>query len=165
MNLPDKDMKALQSRIENTLMRIVSNESSNDSEKKWLIAHSTDGQLKQLIPKITLLGLHVLDTVWRSSEINGVEIARNLGVTKGAISKIIRKLSAFGLISKKRHPDNNKEIYFSISSQGEKLAILHHNMHKELDKKVIEMFKSYDKSSLELIVEFMEKIDKIHSEF
>lgn len=158
----DTDVIKIQKRIKKSLLHIFNNESDDDSEKKWLIEHSSNAKLKQLIPQMSILGLHTLEMISQNEGIKGVAIASELNVTKGAISKTTRKLLDQGLIKKTQTPANLKEIYFYDTPLGAELSKLHQELHIELDKKSMELLKSYDLESLELVADFMEKLAQLH---
>lgn len=47
-----------------------------------------------------VLGLHTLDAISQNEGMKGIDIVYELNVTKGAISKVTKKLLAQGLIEK-----------------------------------------------------------------
>ncbi|MNN87067.1 MarR family protein [compost metagenome] len=81
-----------------------------------------------------------------------------MGITKGAVSKITRKLLDQGLIRKTQLPDNLKEIFFYVTPLGAELAELHRLFHEEQDQKAMGLLSSFDVTSLEIVADFMEKL-------
>lgn len=144
-----------------SFLKIYYNESSDDADKKWMNAHVDDSRLKTLIPKLSVLALHALGVIEKNGKVRGIDIACELGVTKGAISKVTKKLWTYGLIEKEKRPANNKDIYFSVTPIGEKLSQLHDKFHREMDKKNLKLLKEYDQPELELIADFLEKLAKL----
>ncbi|MBA2876231.1 MarR family transcriptional regulator [Thermaerobacillus caldiproteolyticus] len=157
----DNDIKKIQQRIKESLLLIFTSESDDASDKIWLIENTSNDRLKQLIPKLSVLSLHTLEIISQNEGIKGIDIAQKLGVTKGAISKVTRKLLDYGLIRKEQRPTNLKEIYFYVTPLGAELSKLHQQYHLELDKKSFELFRSYDLSSLELVADFLEKLARL----
>ncbi|MGF7049666.1 DNA-binding MarR family transcriptional regulator [Paenibacillus sp. DS2015] len=100
----------------------------------------------------------MLDVINRHEGIKGVDIARDMEITKGAVSKITRKLLDQGLIRKTQLPDNLKEIYFSVTPLGAELAELHQVFHQEKDQKSMKLLTSFDAASLEIVADFLEKL-------
>jgi DNA-binding MarR family transcriptional regulator len=160
------DLKKYKDRLEKSLFQILANESDDDAEKRWLMEHTSNPKLKQLAPHLTILSLHTLDVISISEKegVKGVDIAKELNVTKGAVSKSTQRLLNHGLIKKERRPDNRKEIYFYVTPLGAELAELHRQMHREKDQKAFELLCSYDLPSLELITDFMEKLARLSGE-
>lgn len=157
----DNDIKKIQKRIKEALWSIFASESDDDSDKMWLIEHTSNDDLKQLIPKLSVLSLHTLEIISQNEGIKGKDIAQELVVTKGAISKVTRKLLDYGLIKKKQCPTNLKEIYFYDTPLGAELSKLHLQYHLELDQKSFELFQSYDLTSLEIVADFLEKLARL----
>ncbi|TBL77789.1 MarR family transcriptional regulator [Paenibacillus thalictri] len=155
------DFINIQSRIKKSILHILTSESDDDSEKKWLMERVTSHQLKKMAPQLSVLSLHTLDVIHQNEGIKGIDIAHELNVTKGAISKVTRKLLDHGLIQKAQLPTNQKEVYFSVTPLGAELAELHDQLHKELDKKSLELLKSYDVPSLEIVAGFLEKLAQL----
>jgi DNA-binding MarR family transcriptional regulator len=107
---------------------------------------------------MSVLALHTLDIIWVYGPIKGVDIAKKLGVTKGAVSKVALKLLTDNFIQKEKRLDNKKEIYFSATTDGLTLAKAHHQMHQELARKGMELMQNYSNADLDLIAGFLEKM-------
>jgi len=152
------DLLQLKNRIEKSLYRILINENDENQDRLWLMEHISDDRLKGLLPHLSISGLHILDVIDTHERIKGVDIAREMGITKGAVSKITRKLLEQDLIRKTQLPDNLKEIYFSVTPLGAELAELHRLFHQQQDQKAMELLASYDAMSLETVAGFLEKL-------
>ncbi|WP_410771392.1 MarR family transcriptional regulator [Fontibacillus sp. BL9] len=158
--MPDMndDLLKLKNRIEKSMYRILISKTDEDQDRLWLVERISDDRLKKLLPRLSVSSLHVLDVINANESIKGVDIARDMGITKGAVSKITRKLLDQGLIRKNQLPDNLKEIYFSVTPLGAELADLHQVFHHEQDKKAMELLTSFDAASLEIVADFLEKL-------
>jgi DNA-binding MarR family transcriptional regulator len=155
----DEELLRLKNRIETSIFRIFINETDDDQDRIWLMERSSDDRIKKLLPGMSVSGLHVLDVIQAHDEgIKGIDIARKLKITKGAVSKITRKLLEQGLIRKEQRPDNLKEIYFLPTPLGAELAELHRLFHEEQDKKAMQLFSGYDAASLAIVADFLEKL-------
>lgn len=158
--MPDMndDLLQLKSRIEKSMYRILISETDEHQDRLWLMERISDDRLKKLLPRLSVSSLHVLDAIRAHEGIKGIDIAREMGITKGAVSKITRKLLDQDLIRKTQLPDNLKEIYFSVTPLGAELAELHRLFHQEKDQKVMALLTSYDAASLEIVADFLEKL-------
>lgn len=154
----NEEMPQLISRIERSMYRILISETDEDQDRLWLMERISDDRLKKLLPRLSVSSLHVLDVIRTNEGIKGADIARDMGITKGAVSKITRKLLDQGLVQKSQLPGNLKEIYFSVTPLGAELAELHRLFHQEKDQKVIELLTSYDAASLQIVADFLEKL-------
>lgn len=158
MSYKNDNMHELKNRIENSMYRILISESEEDQDRLWLMERISDERLKGLLPHLSVSSLHVLDVIHLHDSIKGIDIARDMGITKGAVSKITRKLLDQGLIRKTQLPDNQKEVYFSVTPLGDELAGLHRLFHEEKDQKVTKLLASFDTASLEIVADFLEKM-------
>jgi len=61
---------------------------------------------------------HMLDKVGDDPGMNVTEFARAVGVTKGAISQVIRKLETKGLVRRYKKSRNEKEVFIELTSLG-----------------------------------------------
>jgi DNA-binding MarR family transcriptional regulator len=152
------DLLRLKNRIEKSMYRILIKETDEDEDRLWLMERTADERLKKLLPRLSVSSLHILDVINAHDSIKGIDIAREMEVTKGAVSKITRKLLDQGLIRKDQLPTNLKEIYFSVTPLGAELAELHRQFHLEQDQKGTELLASFDQASLEIVADFLEKL-------
>jgi DNA-binding MarR family transcriptional regulator len=65
---------------------------------------------------------------------NGTRLAEFCYMTRSALSKLTKKLVKKGLIESYQKPDNKKEIYFRLTTQGKKI----YNIHEEMTRRFIE---------------------------
>ncbi|MCM3702823.1 MarR family transcriptional regulator [Paenibacillus macerans] len=152
------DLLRLKNRIEKSMYRILISKTDEDNDRLWLVERIADDRLKRLLPRLSVSSLHILDVISAHDGIKGIDIAREMGVTKGAVSKITRKLLEQDLIRKTQLPTNLKEIYFSVTPLGAELAELHRLFHREQDQKEMELLASFDSASLEIVADFLEKL-------
>jgi len=84
--------------------------------------------------------IHLIDVIGRSSGINVTEIARKLGITKGAIPKLIRKLERKRLVQRYQHRDNRKDVLCRLTAKGitafKGHRAYHSSIDSEIDKKI-----------------------------
>jgi DNA-binding PadR family transcriptional regulator len=53
------------------------------------------------------------------------------GMTKGGVSKMIKRLQVKNAIVPFKKPDNNKNIYFELTEKGKKISKRHQEIHKK----------------------------------
>lgn len=161
----NEEMLRLKQRIETALFQLVMDASDEDKDRQWLMERIKNDRIRKLLPVMSLSSLHVLDVVQAHDEgIKGIDIARKLGITKGAVSKITRKLLAQGLIRNVQRPDNLKEIYYLATPLGAELAELHRLFHEEQDKKALQLLGGYDPATLAIVADFLEKLAALRRE-
>ncbi|GMQ58170.1 MarR family transcriptional regulator [Vallitalea sediminicola] len=114
--------------------------------------------------------IHTLVFIQDNIESNMTTIAKRLGVTKGAIFKIIQKLEKKELLLRYKKLDNNKNTYFQLTQKGISAYEGHESFHKnffdEPSKDFVEfvtnnkdiIIKMFDYSK-EYLKEHIEKLD------
>ena len=152
------DLLRLKKRIEKSIYRLFISETDDDQDRLWMMERISDDRIKKLLPRLSVSSMHVLDVIHAHDGIKGIDIARELGITKGAVSKITRNLLEHGLIRKTRRPNNLKEIYFSVTPLGAELAEVHQAFHREQDQRATELMAGFDAASLEIVADFLEKL-------
>jgi len=80
-------------------------------------------------------------------------------MTRGAISKISKKLMNNNLIHKYKKPENDKEIYFKLTELGERLYKHHEIKHREWEERNNKFFKNIDKKDQEVVASFLKKFN------
>jgi DNA-binding MarR family transcriptional regulator len=108
--------------------------------------------------------IHIIEAIGKNHGNTVSEICQKFGVTKGAISQVVYKLSKKGLISKKRNPDFYKEIMLSLTAKGRRAFEGHEKLHKFMDEdlyKNMANFKKDDLKNFEVVLRVIEsRIEK-----
>jgi len=63
---------------------------------------------------------HMLDRIGDNPQMNISELARASGVTKGAISQVVKKLEKKGFVKRYKKAANDKEVFLELTERGEK---------------------------------------------
>lgn len=109
--------------------------------------------------------IHCIDLIGKIENPNVTKISESMNMTRGAISKICKRLLNSKLINKYKKPDNDKEIYFKLTELGEKLYKHHEIKHKQWEERNNKFFKNIDKKEQEVVASFLKKfnnyLDKI----
>nr|WP_207730126.1 MarR family transcriptional regulator [Clostridium botulinum] len=109
--------------------------------------------------------IHCIDFIGKIENPNVTKISENMNMTRGAISKICKKLLNNKLIDKYKKPENDKEIYFKLTKSGEELYKRHEIKHKKWEERNNNFFKNVDREEQEIVASFLKKfnnfLDKI----
>ncbi len=92
--------------------------------------------------------MHTLDYIGKNTHPNVTGIATHLGMTRGAISKVIKKLIRNKHIKSYKIPDNKKEIYYELTPAGYSLFEKHAIIHQEFTDLDSEYFKQFDTETI-----------------
>ncbi len=114
----------------------------------------------------SLSQIQVIETVLRGKENNMKALATDLGITKGSLTKTIKKLESQGLVKRYKLPENKKEVYVEVTSQGEDLYGQYVGfIYQHLFQKVYSKFDEFSDDNLNKVKEafmvanrFMEKM-------
>ena len=99
--------------------------------------------------------IHTMDAIGKVAEPNVTGIAAYLHMTRGAISKIAKKLQQDGLIETYRLPDNQQKIFYSLTEKGKVLCDEHEKRHALWLQRDDEFLSQYDPEYLCQIERFM----------
>jgi DNA-binding MarR family transcriptional regulator len=104
--------------------------------------------------------VHYIECIGRNVDSNVTKLAESLYMTRGAISKIAKKLTEKGLIESYQKPDNKKEIYFRLTSQGQRVYKVHEKLHKEFQQRDKAVFEQVTEEQFDSMLSFMEKYNR-----
>ncbi len=111
---------------------------------------------------------HMLDTVGVNPDMNMTELARASGVTKGAISQIVKKLETKGVIRRYKKASNDKEVFIELTETGKKICEERRRTNKETIRPLREELESHADEHVAFLVhmfrwldEFMDQAAKI----
>lgn len=102
---------------------------------------------------------HCIDYIGKSELPNVTKIAENMQMTRGAISKMTKKLLAKGLIEKYTLESNKKEVYFKLTDAGMELYKEHEKRHKLWEQRDSQFLKRYSREEIAIITKFMKEFN------
>ncbi|QCQ04971.1 transcriptional regulator [Ligilactobacillus animalis] len=146
-------------------IRTTNDNGQLNAEKKWIIQQLDDDTLVAMIPKISIVGLHILSALTCNDK-TGIELANELSVTRGGITRAARILVELSLVEKVPQTTDKKKIYYHLTPLGKKLALVHTQMHLELEKKFFDLVATnYSSADLDLIINFLQDLTQAEHEF
>ncbi len=102
---------------------------------------------------------HLIDQIGDHPEMNITELARYLGVTKGAISQTVKKLEDKGVVTRYKGAENEKEVFLEFSDIGRKIYKKHKEVNKESIIPLYEELKKYSDDKVYFMVEMFKWMD------
>lgn len=132
----------------------------NSESWEWMIAHSRNPQVVEILRDSTFLSLRVLDAIGRLAPVNGITVSRQFGIPKGSVSKVTRRLSAQKLILAEPLPGNKKEIFFRLTPLGEELCELHRAFDRQMERGFVRFLQKYDAEQLQAIVRLLQEVSE-----
>lgn len=119
----------------------------------WLNKQKMEDSLKGYTPS----EVHCVETIAKNKEPNVTKLAESLYMTKGAISKLTKKLMEKDLIESYRKPENKKEIYFRLTAQGKVIFEIHEELHKSFRERDKVVFEQITEEQFDSMLAFVKK--------
>lgn len=116
---------------------------------------------EDLFEEINLAEVHCIDWIGTIDHANVTKIANEMGMTRGAISKICKKLLHKGMIESYQEPGNNKEIYFRLTDRGAPLFAEHRKCHLRSRQEKLSLLASYRDDEQAVILQFLNDINRL----
>ncbi|GFZ33171.1 MarR family transcriptional regulator [Clostridium zeae] len=101
--------------------------------------------------------VHCIEYIGKNGDSNVTKLGEAFYMTRGAISKLTKKLIQKGLIESYQKPDNKKEIYFRLTEQGQELYKVHDELHKEFQERDKAVFEPVTEEQFDSMLRFVEK--------
>jgi DNA-binding MarR family transcriptional regulator len=104
--------------------------------------------------------VHCIESIGKNRDANVTKLAESLYMTRGAISKLTKKLIKKDLIARYQKPDNKKEIYFRLTEQGKLIYKIHEELHKEFQERDKVVFEQVTEEQFDSMLNFVEKYSR-----
>ncbi|KKZ92878.1 MULTISPECIES: MarR family transcriptional regulator [Bacillus cereus group] len=104
--------------------------------------------------------VHCIEYIENNADSNVTQLAEAFYVTRGAISRMTKKLINKGLIESYQKSENKKEIYFRLTVQGKEIYKTHEELHNEFQQRDKAVFEQVTEAEFDSIINFVEKYSK-----
>ncbi|WP_324659758.1 MarR family transcriptional regulator [Bacillus cereus] len=104
--------------------------------------------------------VHCIEYIENNADSNVTQLAETFYVTRGAISRMTKKLIQKGLVESYQKSENKKEIYFRLTEQGKEIYKIHENLHKEFQERDKAVFEQVTEEEFNSIISFVEKYSR-----
>ncbi|CEK33972.1 transcriptional regulator,transcriptional regulator Hpr,MarR family [[Clostridium] sordellii] len=101
--------------------------------------------------------VHCIEYIGRNVDTNVTKLSEYFYMTRGAMSKLTKKLIKKGVIESYQKPDNKKEIYFRLTEQGKEVYKIHEKLHKEFQDRDKAIFEQITEEQFDSMINFIEK--------
>jgi DNA-binding MarR family transcriptional regulator len=103
--------------------------------------------------------IHTIVAIGRHKELNITGLAEHLGVSKSAISQMIRKLLEKNLVERHRDPENEKEIIPGLTPRGKVAYLGHEQVHAKFDELMLQNIGPISDEEFENLKRFIDAIE------
>lgn len=100
--------------------------------------------------------VHCIEYIGQHKDPNVTKLAEHFYMTRGAISKVMKKLIQKNLVERYQKPENKKEIYFKLTSEGKAVYKTHEKLHKEFEARDEVVFESVTEEQFDNMLHFIE---------
>ena len=104
--------------------------------------------------------VHCIEYIENNVDSNVTQLAEAFYVTRGAISRMTKKLINKGLIESYQKSENKKEIYFKLTEQGKEIYKIHEELHNEFQQRDKAVFEQVTEAEFDSIINFVEKYSR-----
>ena len=101
--------------------------------------------------------VHCIEYIGKNEDANVTKLAESFYMTRGAISKLTKKLINSDLIESYQKPDNKKEVYFRLREKGLEIFVIHEALHKEFRDRDKAVFEDISEKQFDDMLNFIEK--------
>lgn len=88
--------------------------------------------------------IHTIESIGKNSESTITWLAKQHGVSKAAVLKIVKRLEKKGLLTRYQKPDNKKEILYNLTGPGQTAFSAHEEYHKTTYRILLNYIESID---------------------
>lgn len=113
---------------------------------------------ESLLDEISLAEVHCIDCIGMVDHPNVTKISEKMGLTRGAISKINKRLTRKGLIESYQKPENNKEIYFRLTERGKSVYSQHKKLHDQFRQMHLSLLEQFDETEQAAILRYLTEV-------
>lgn len=125
-------------------------------EKQDMLSKLTD---RVLYSSMGYSEIHCLAAIDALDEPNTTLLADHLRMTRGAVSKIIRKLLDKGLIEVFQQPGNKKEKYHRLTRRGKTANDRHTKAHKAWEKRDLKFLQDISDVDKAVVSDFLDRFN------
>lgn len=105
--------------------------------------------------------INIIGVIGKVPEMNVTELAEKIGVTKGAISQILKKLNDKKLIEKYHDKRNKKEVLLKLTEKGDFVFQKHKNIHKIIDPQIRSFLANQSIEQTTYLIDFLKMMSEI----
>lgn len=111
---------------------------------------------------VNLAEVHCIDRIGTVEWANVTKIANEMTMSRGAISKICKRLRNKGFIESYQRPDNNKEIYYRLTENGQHIFNEHKKLHHQVREEKLALINTYSEHEQSVILCFLNDINRLY---
>lgn len=108
--------------------------------------------------------IHTLDVIGRNTGINITDLAALQGVTKGAVSQVIRKLVDKEMVIRMKDEKSDREVLLMLSGTGKVAFDAHRDFHSQIDPHLIDIINNASEDNIRFMESIFTSLDRFCDE-
>lgn len=112
-------------------------------------------KLEQVLKGYSLNEIELIEKVASIPNPNVTKLANASYMTRGAISKLTKKMITNGLLESYQKPENKKERYFRLTAESQRINQMHQELHEEFLKENEVVFQQMTKEEFDTVFRFI----------
>ncbi len=104
--------------------------------------------------------VHYIEYIGSNADSNVTKIAESLYMTRGAVSKMTKKLIGKSIIESYQKPDNKKEIFFKLTEKGQAVYKIHEKLHGEFQERDKPVFEHMTEEQFDSMFNFVQEYSR-----
>ena len=110
--------------------------------------------------KLNTAAMSLIDVIDRDPGMSVTDLSKRMNLTKSAVSQMLKKLCALGLLEKSRNDGNEKNVYPELTGLGKATAAEYREKHARFYLCMTDLLNRYDPDGQELIYRFLAETDE-----
>lgn len=106
--------------------------------------------------------IHLIEIIGDAQDLSVTDLARHMGITKGAVSQSLKRLENKGFTTKNIDPENLSRTIVLLTSKGQTAYWSHKHWHETMDGGFLEYLDGLDDGAFEIIVDFLMKVESFY---
>ncbi len=103
--------------------------------------------------------IHLVEIIGDSRDLSVTDIARLIGITKGAVSQTLKRLEKKGITDKQTDPANLSRVIVSLTAKGKIAYWAHKHWHETMDGGFSHYLETLDQEDARVIVDFLNRLE------
>lgn len=154
----------IEAKIGTALHELQNARVNRSLESQWILRQLGDENLMAEVMNLSVVALHILSNLTKQ-DLTGIELATNLRVTRGAITRAAGNLTQFDFAELYQKEDDKKKIFYHLTDKGRKVADVHDKMHEKIDE-IFEkqIFAHYTAQEKQVILNFLKQVNEVDTQ-
>jgi DNA-binding MarR family transcriptional regulator len=103
--------------------------------------------------------IHLIEIIGDGKDLGVTDIARLIGVTKGAVSQALNRLEKKELVRKQEDPDNRSKLLISLTALGNMAYWAHKHWHETMDGGFIKYLEGLNTDQTGFLLDFLTRVE------